>query len=715
VTRFQYDAADRLIRQTLPGDRVVGFAYNATGDLTGLTTPRGHLHEYRHTAVHRVSGYSPPDVNPGIDSTGHEYDLDHRLRFIRRPDEQDVELEYDDAGRLERVVQPRGESALAYDATYGHLSSIGSPDTVTVTYEHSGPLVTREAWSGTLATPVAGEVRHVYGARLMPVEQTVEWGAGSHTVDYAYDADGLLSQAGALTVPASGGRDAGNGLLLATDVGSVRVAHGYSHVGELQSIVAEYGATEVFRGVLELDSLGRVVTRTESRPGDSTDVMTEYEYSAAGRLRQVTRDGLVIGRYGYDANGNRDTTWLASGELVLAASDAQDRLTFAGTDTFTYTAAGELAMRYSGPDTTRYTYDPLGNLVEVRLPSGSVITYVIDGMNRRVGRRVDGVLDRQWLYQNSLNPVAELDGAGALLARYVYGTRSHVPDYVVKGGTTYRIVTDHLGSVRRVVDVASGSVAMALEYDAWGRVTASEGAGFVWLGYAGGITDDSTSLVRFGARDYEPRVGRWTAKDPIGFAGGSANQYEYVLNDPASLVDPEGKAIPLALIAAGATVGGIIGGSIYSVNAAVSGSSFTVGGLLGAIGSGAIAGGVGAAASAIGVVAGVGNGIGGTAAINAAAGLLGSAVSAALDPCQDWSLGYGASSAAFGFVGGAIGSRVGPTIGMSHPNQVGFPRTLPGVVPAALGGRAGSNAMNAIYRGGSVSTLVGMVGPMYVH
>jgi len=89
VTRFQYDAADRLIRQTLPGDRVVGFAYNATGDLTGLTTPRGHQHEYRHTAVHRVSGYSPPDVNPGIDTTGHEYDLDHRLRFIRRPDEQD--------------------------------------------------------------------------------------------------------------------------------------------------------------------------------------------------------------------------------------------------------------------------------------------------------------------------------------------------------------------------------------------------------------------------------------------------------------------------------------------------------------------------------------------------------------------------------------------------------------------------------------------------
>jgi len=479
-------------------------------------------------------------TNPGIDTTGHEYDLDHRLRHIRRPDEQDVELEYDAAGRLARVVQPRGESGLDYDATYGHLSSITSPDTVTVAYEHDGPLVTREAWSGTMSTPIAAEVRHEYGSRLMPTEQTVEWGAGTHTVEYAYDADGLLSQAGALTVPTSGGRDAGNGLLLATDVGSVRVEHGYSHVGELQSVVAEYEATEVFREVLELDSLGRVVTRTESGLADSTHVLA-YEYSAAGRLRQVTRDGLVIGRYGYDANGNRDSTWLPSGALVLAAADAQDRLTYAGTDTFTYTAAGELAMRYSGPDTTRYTYDPLGNLIEVRLPRGGVITYVIDGMNRRVGRKVDGVLDRQWLYQNSLNPVAELDGAGALLARYVYGTRSHVPDYVVKGGTTYRIVTDHLGSVRRVVDVASGTVAMKVEYDAWGQVTSSEGVGFVWLGYAGGITDDSTSLVRFGARDYEPRVGRWTSRDPLGVRAEDTQAYAYASNAPTVLIDPAGR------------------------------------------------------------------------------------------------------------------------------------------------------------------------------
>ena len=35
------------------------------------------------------------------------------------------------------------------------------------------------------------------------------------------------------------------------------------------------------------------------------------------------------------------------------------------------------------------------------------------------------------------------------------------------------------------------------------------------FGFAGGIYDPDTELVRFGARDYDPRVGRWTTKDPI--------------------------------------------------------------------------------------------------------------------------------------------------------------------------------------------------------
>lgn len=60
------------------------------------------------------------------------------------------------------------------------------------------------------------------------------------------------------------------------------------------------------------------------------------------------------------------------------------------------------------------------------------------------------------------------------------------------------------------------------------------------FGFAGGLHDKNTGLVRFGFRDYDPDVGRWTAKDPILFAGGDTDLYGYVLNDPVNLIDPEG-------------------------------------------------------------------------------------------------------------------------------------------------------------------------------
>nr|WP_028672452.1 RHS repeat-associated core domain-containing protein [Saccharospirillum impatiens] len=144
-----------------------------------------------------------------------------------------------------------------------------------------------------------------------------------------------------------------------------------------------------------------------------------------------------------------------------------------------------------------------------------------------------------FLYQGQLNPVAELDGNSNVVARFVYADKGHVPSYMIKDGINYRIVSDHLGSVRLVVNASTGEVAQRMDYDAWGNVTNDTNPGFQPFGYAGGIYDRDTGLVRFGARDYDPEIGRWTTKDPIGFAGG-LNHYGYVENDPVNLIDSEG-------------------------------------------------------------------------------------------------------------------------------------------------------------------------------
>jgi RHS repeat-associated protein len=103
----------------------------------------------------------------------------------------------------------------------------------------------------------------------------------------------------------------------------------------------------------------------------------------------------------------------------------------------------------------------------------------------------------------------------------------------------YRVLMDHLGSVRAVVDVSSGEVAQRLEYDEFGVVLVDTNPGFQPFGFAGGLYDADTGLVRFGARDYDAVTGR-TAKDPILFRGRSTNLYAYVGNDPGNRVDPSG-------------------------------------------------------------------------------------------------------------------------------------------------------------------------------
>jgi RHS repeat-associated protein len=105
-------------------------------------------------------------------------------------------------------------------------------------------------------------------------------------------------------------------------------------------------------------------------------------------------------------------------------------------------------------------------------------------------------------------------------------------------------VTDTVGSVRLVVDTASGAIAQRIDYDTFGNVTADTNPGFQPFGFAGGLYDPQTGLVRFGARDYDAPTGRWTAKDPIGFGGGDENLYRYVQNDPLNRVDPTGLMDP---------------------------------------------------------------------------------------------------------------------------------------------------------------------------
>jgi RHS repeat-associated protein len=153
--------------------------------------------------------------------------------------------------------------------------------------------------------------------------------------------------------------------------------------------------------------------------------------------------------------------------------------------------------------------------------------------------------------------VAELDGTGTVVSQFVYGTRINVPDYMIQGGNTYRFITDQLGSPRFVIESGTATAIEHIDYDEFGNVLSDNNSGFQPFGFAGGLYDSDTGLVRFGARDYDPQTGHWITKDPIGFGGGEANLYGYAFNDPINFIDPAGKWAGVDEL-----VGGLIGGAV---------------------------------------------------------------------------------------------------------------------------------------------------------
>jgi RHS repeat-associated protein len=656
-TEYRHDPAGRVTKVILPDLREIGYAYDPNGNITSITPPSRPAHGFQYSAVDLETGYVPPEFGAGPKSTEYRYNLDKQITHIIRPDAQQSLFDYDDGGRLSTITAPHGVTTYSYTPVTGTLAGIAAPDGIGLSYTYDGSLPLTE----TLTGPVTGTVAMAYNSDFNIRALTI----GGVEFGYGYDDDGLLTGAGAMSIS----RDARNGFITGTQLGSLATTQFYNAFGEMQNFSASQGGTAVFSQSYTRDKLGRLEQKVETVAGQTDGYA--YEYNDAGRLTKVTKNGTVIATYEYDANGNRT----GDGQNT-ATYDAQDRLMQYGSIGYTYTDNGELKSQSVGGQSVQYEYDVVGNLRKATLAEGTIVDYLIDGRNRRIGKKVNGTLVQGLLYQDQLNPVAKLNGAGEIVARFIYGTKAHVPDYMVKDGQTYRIISDHLGSVRMVVDVASGNVVQRLDYDAYGSVIQDTNPEFQPFGYAGGIYDQHTKLTRFGARDYDAVSGRWTAKDPIRFEGGDTNLYGYALNDPVNLIDPDGR---LLINAAGAVLGAAAGGLI----AAATGQSVTAG-----IASGALSGAM------------LGGGILINAITGAVTGGLGHLIApGACGPSFRGALG----AAGLGATGGVAGRQLGLSNGLAAARAgLGQGRVLgtnsataSGYYAQAVGGNLASGAISA--------------------
>jgi len=180
---------------------------------------------------------------------------------------------------------------------------------------------------------------------------------------------------------------------------------------------------------------------------------------------------LTTERYTYDENGNRLTADFNYAQSPISATyDLQDRMETYGNNTYTYTLNGSLLTKSNAEGTTKYSYDAMGNLLRIKLPDTRVITYQIDARGRRVGKKVNGSFQYGFIYSTQLNPIAKVDVNGNILEQYIYGMKSNVPEYIIKGNKNYKIISNHLGSPVMVVDLSDNSVVKNMKYDSFGNI-----------------------------------------------------------------------------------------------------------------------------------------------------------------------------------------------------------------------------------------------------
>lgn len=84
----------------------------------------------------------------------------------------------------------------------------------------------------------------------------------------------------------------------------------------------------------------------------------------------------------------------------------------------------------------------------------------------------------------------------------------------------------------------------------WGEITETGSGALTDFAFTGHLFDRPTGLSLTLYRGYDPNLGRWLSKDPIGLRGG-LNLYGYVNDDPLNGIDPDGlmrdPSLPLPL------------------------------------------------------------------------------------------------------------------------------------------------------------------------
>src|SRR5262249_38526827 len=118
-----------------------------------------------------------------------------------------------------------------------------------------------------------------------------------------------------------------------------------------------------------------------------------------------------------------------------------------------------------------------------------------------------------------------------------------VPTKGVPAPGVFYLYQDHLQDSVHQID-PQGTIKTSIRYRPFGEIHSLQGDDTVQQKFTGKEWDDSLQLYYFGARYYDPVLGRFITQDtqlgaPMG-QHDALHRYCYTTNDPTNLIDPDG-------------------------------------------------------------------------------------------------------------------------------------------------------------------------------
>ena len=563
-----YSPALQMLTKTDGNGNTTTYAYDTVGRLSSVTDPVNRVTSYGYDLLNRVVSKSNTAIQ-AAPLESYTYTVNGKRKTLKDGNGNVSTWVYDGQDRL---------ASLQYPSKTRGAGTSNAADVESYTYDADGNVLTFTRRDGTVITSAydplnrliskkfPGDVNDVYYAydltgRLLSAQYGSVGGTG---VVYAYDTAGRLTSETTNGKAMSFAYDVNSNRIQETWPDGFYVNYAYDAANRVTSIAAN-GATTT-PGLLmtyTYDPLGR---RLNAAFGNS--LSTTYAYDAGDRLTALnhlwpagnpletlafnyTAANQILMRTGssnaFDppalpANSNTTINSTADGlnrdAAIAALGDGYDNrgnVTDDGTRKFSYDILNHLTgVNIASTSTVAaLAYDPTGRLqqYQVTVGAGSPTT-------------------TQFLYEGS-RLVAELDGAGAVLRRYVHGPGTDTPVvwYEGAGAADPRwLNADERGSI--IFHSTLTYSQRVYTYGPWGEPGAWGGSRF---SYTGQIQLPEVQLYHYKARVYDPAIGRFLQTDPVGYNDG-VNIYAYGHGDPVNGRDPSGTVQEVVVTAPSSTL-----------------------------------------------------------------------------------------------------------------------------------------------------------------